>query len=425
MKLPLLSHPEINDDLLKNKGVSIRAFCDTVRKRKDGSCTIRIRIIHERFPKYYSTKIKLSVEEFLKMCGEKPRGDLREKKVIIYSLMKKAYDIVLGMPKFTFEEFDSHFTGGRGSDKQNVYQWYKVKIHELSENGQVGTVTTYQYSMESLKDFTKKEELSFDQITPKFLERYERWMASKGKSPTTVGIYLRPLRHIFNQALRDKSKFLYPDQYPFNDYKIPSPKNIKKALSKEEVKKIFEYEPETNSPEHLYRDIWLFSYLCNGINMKDICRLRYENISGDHIIFKRAKTARTNKDSKPIEIIITEYVKPIIDRWGTKSTNPKSFIFPFLTNDLTPLQEQAKIKQATKQCNKYIKRIARKLDINKSISTYAARHSYASTMRRAGISPSFIGESMGHTSTKTTDAYFASFEDQQRRENVKKLTDWD
>ena len=425
MKLPLLIHPEFSESKLKNKGVSLIAFCDNVRKRKDGSCTIRIRLIHNRYPKYYTTKINLTEKDYLKLTGSRPRTDLKEKKTIIYELLKKAYDIIIEMPDFSFSSFESLFLANKKTDVQNVFQWYEDKISELKNNEQLGNIITYQYSMNSIKEYTNRENLTFEQITPKFLEKYEAWMIKNDRSITTVGIYLRPLRHIFNRALNDKSKFLNQDLYPFNDYKIPTPRNIKKALVKDDIRKIFQYKPIKGSPEHLYRDIWLFSYLCNGINMKDICLLKYKNIHGDKIEFKRAKTQRTNKDTKPIIITITDNVRSIIETWGTKPVAKENYIFPFLSKGLGAEKEQAIIKQTTKQVNKYIKRVAKNIGIDDNISTYWARHSHASILRNAGVSPAFIGESLGHSSTRTTDNYFASFEDDQRQENIKKLTDWD
>ena len=192
-----------------------------------------------------------------------------------------------------------------------------------------------------------------------------------------------------------------------------------------DIKKIFEYKPQENSPEHFHRDMWIFSYLCNGINVKDLCLLKYKDINREQIQFRRAKTINTNKSAKPIDAVITEEVKQIISIWGTKPIDPNRYVFPFLENGLTAIQIQGKVKQATKQINKYIKRVAKNIGIDANISTYTARHSFATVLKRSGAPVSFISESLGHTDIKTTQSYLASFENEAKREMTKKLTDWD
>lgn len=295
----------------------------------------------------------------------------------------------------------------------------------LRTNGQLGTALTYEYSKKSLQDFTKTEVLKFDKVNPSFLEKYERQMSN----PTTIGIYLRPLRHIFNLAIDHPSGFL--KDYPFkrkshetNKYKIPAPRNIKKALTKVEVKSIYDYEAVRGSSEAFYKDIWLFSYFANGINMKDICKLQYKNIKGTSIEFRRAKTERSNKNTKPITIVLTEDLIKIIDEYGTKPNAKENYLFTFLKPTMNLEDEMAAIKQATKQTNKYIKRVAEKLEIKAEVSFYSARHSFATILKNAGVAPSFIGESLGHSSLKTTESYLGSFETDQRKDNISKLKDW-
>ena len=84
MSLPVITHPEQNEDILKSKGVSLNAFFDQVRKRKDDSATIRLRIIFNRFPKYYSTKISMSEEQYMRMLTPPTPKDLKEKRLIIF-----------------------------------------------------------------------------------------------------------------------------------------------------------------------------------------------------------------------------------------------------------------------------------------------------------------------------------------------------
>ncbi len=133
---------------------------------------------------------------------------------------------------------------------------------------------------------------------------------------------------------------------------------------------------------------------------------------------------RTQKNNKPICIIINEDIQRIIDEYGTIPKISKNYILDFLRIDISAMQERIIIQNVTRKVNKYIKRIAKELEIDKNISSYTARHSFATILKNAGVSPSFIGESLGHSSLKTTEGYLGSFETDQRKDNIDKLKDW-
>ena len=165
------------------------------------------------------------------------------------------------------------------------------------------------------------------------------------------------------------------------------------------------------------KDIWLFSYLVNGLNIKDIARLRYKNIEGDKLIFIRSKTERTTRQNqKPIIAVLIEDAKKIVDRWGIKPANPDTpDIFPILTEKISPQREYELIKQFTKNINKWIRRIALKVGVEKDVTTYTARHSFSTILKRSGASTEYISEALGHSNLQTTESYLDSFEDNVKR----------
>ena len=106
----------------------------------------------------------------------------------------------------------------------NLSSAFGKYIEELQIENRIGTAVSYRVAKPSLESF--KSGLKFADISPALLKRYEAWMIQNGKSKTTVGIYLRSLRAIFNMAKIDKT--LYP--FGKNKYTIPSGRNVKKAL---------------------------------------------------------------------------------------------------------------------------------------------------------------------------------------------------
>ncbi|MFC2119322.1 tyrosine-type recombinase/integrase [Bacteroidota bacterium] len=424
-KIPVITHPEQDDNKLKSLGVSLVAFLDTVRRRKDESCTVRIRVIYNRYPKYYTTKIFMSDNDYEKMMGLKPRNELKDKKIIIHERLKMANDIIVDMPVFSFAAFENKFLNKRGS-WNNVFDAYESHIKALKVNKQIGTASTYDLSLKSIKGFHSNKKLSFDNIDLRFLNKYESYMKGEGRSQNTISIYVRCLRRLYNIAIsnEDARRELYPfGKKEYGLYEVPASQNVKKALPKSDIKKIFEYNPESGSPEHFYRDLWLFSYLCNGMNMADIFRLKYKNIQDGQIIFIRHKIAH-KRHIKHIAVEISPEIQKIIDLWGQKPTDPDLYVFNILEEGMTPEKELARVKQTTKMVNKYIKNIAGKVKIDPNISTMSARHSFASVLKLSGEDISYISEAMGHSNLATTENYLSSFDREKRKKAGRKLVDF-
>ena len=121
--------------------------------------------------------------------------------------------------------------------------------------------------------------------------------------------------------------------------------------------------------------------------------------------------------------IITPEMQAIIDRWGNNDRLPDSYIFDYLKGNETPLQEKTILLEVVRRCNKRLKMIGEAIGI-KGISTYTARHSYATVLKRSGANIAYISESLGHADLKTTENYLASFEREEREKNAKLLTNF-
>src|SRR5690606_12557721 len=192
-------------------------------------------------------------------------------------------------------------------DGVNVKYLFKLVITDFTNRGQIGTASTYDLSEKSITDFVenvqkrKYSKLTLFDITPDWLKDYEYYMTeNKGRTLTTVSMYLRALRAIFNRVIDEKE--ITKDYYPFGKrkYQVPATRNVKKALTKEQLKKLFQSKPLTPEQEKA-KDFWFFSYACNGMNIKDIALLRYEDIQDGKIEFYRAKTRITSKmNLKPV-----------------------------------------------------------------------------------------------------------------------------
>jgi len=74
--------------------------------------------------------------------------------------------------------------------------------------------------------------------------------------------------------------------------------------------------------------------------------------------------------------------------------------------------------------NKYIRKVAGKLELKADVTTYTARHSFATILKRAGANTSFISEALGHSDLPTTEAYLGSFGIDQKKAMAAHLTNF-
>ena len=230
---------------------------------------------------------------------------------------------------------------------------------------------------------------------------------------------MRHLRAILNEARR--LGVVKEAQYPFGRgrYEIQAGEGRKLALTLEQIGQIARYDDGTDTSAK-YRDYWLFLYLCNGINVADFVKLKYRDIVNGEICFVRQKTEHTTKTRKEIRVIITEQMRAIIDRRGNAPA-PERFIFPVLDGSEDAMKQKMKTMYLTKAINKRMAEIGRVLGIG-NISTYTARHLFATVLKRAGANIAYISESLGHSDLKTTENYLASFEREERQKNAVLLT---
>lgn len=142
--------------------------------------------------------------------------------------------------------------------------------------------------------------------------------------------------------------------------------------------------------------------------------LKYKQIHGDKLVFVRAKTARTKRKVEEIEVPLLEDIKRIISKWGQPKKSPETHIFPILKEGLTAERQRDLIQLITHLVNNHLKTIAQDLGLDK-LTTYTARHSFATVLKRSGASTEYIGEALGHANVKTTQNYLAGFEDEEKR----------
>jgi integrase/recombinase XerD len=400
-------------------GITLSVFYDTRRPKENLMFPVKYRVTFMRTRFYYPSGIDLTEIQWNKLPNTRSK-ELLKTKELIQSGLDKIKEHIKEMVKgdgFSFEELNTRLSRGM---KNSIISAFNSKIEELNKEGKIGSSDWYFYSAKILQRFTTAD-LKFSDVTVAWLKKYESFLLEDGKSFTSISMYMRSLQAIFNTGVREG--VISKSRYPFGKgkYEIPQEEGRKMALTLAQIGKIINHPLRTET-EKRCRDLWFFSYLCNGINIVDLLHLKYSDIENGKISFYRIKTINRSKNKKKIVAIILPEMQQIIDKWGNPK-RPDNYIFPFLSDKLTPEVEMRIVKNATSLINKKMRAIGKDLGYG-VISTYTARHSFATVLKRSGANTAFIGESLGHTDLKTTENYLDSFEDDTRLKNASQLTNF-
>ena len=296
-----------------------------------------------------------------------------------------------------------------------VDDFYQELIAQFTIDGKCGNRLIYKGSYNSLYTFTKgKLDVPFSEIDVDWLKRYEKWLRSKNNKDTTISLLFRTLRSTYNKAI--KVKCARKSDYPFDEYKINKfdTRTQKRAIPKTDVLK-FMQDVESNQPYvQLSKDVFVFSYFCGGINFTDIAQLTASNIVEGRLRYIRQKTG------KQVKIGIPNEAMAIIKRYESES---QGYLFPILDRKIhkTPMQKQNRIHKVLAKINKNLKMLSEQLGVNGNITTYVARHSFASVLKKSGVNIALISEALGHSDLGTTQIYLDSFDNEQMDEAMRNL----
>ena len=389
-------------------------FFDTRSRLLDGNYPIKLTVYYGRQKKRYKTPFKATQEVYDRLLANRLRDEsTKQLKRQTVSWLDKQTLIAERIVPFTFTDFENVFYAEKTQSRKiqlndGVNSIYEKHIQALNDEGRISTARSYQDSLTSILSY--KKNLKVSQITPDFLKGYEKWMTDNGRSLTTVGMYVRALRTIFNMAI--ENEVIDASKYPFKKYTIPAPQKISRTLKKEEIRQIINYTAKRDA-DAVALDYWVFSFISNGMNFKDIALLKYGNINGDFLEFRRAKTKRTtNNNSLPIMVPLDENLSYIINKRGNKSKKKEDYIFPILKHGLTPQEEYDHIKTFVRNTNKRLTRVGIELGLSLKVTSYVARHCFATIQKNNNAPLAYISEALGHSNLKTTQNYFGRFEDE-------------
>ncbi|GAB5476355.1 MAG: site-specific integrase [Maribacter sp.] len=383
---------------------NITLSLDSRRKRKDGSCPIIFRLSHHRKTIAISSGISLPPEYWNEKKREvkKIYQGVSSVSRLNNMLTKKKTELRDGINKLeendklnslSISELKRFLT--KTDDTHDFFVYTKHIINELEEANRFGNARAYKSAYGALKNYYKKENLRFEEITYAFLKRFETWHLKKGNSINGLSTYMRTIRAVYNKAINQG--LVGVEKYPFKKYKIKSEPTAKRAISKEKIKRILDLELEADTPLFHTRNYFLCSYLMNGISFIDMAFLKVENMIDGRLQYRRQKTA------KPYDIKVTHQLSSILTYY-LKGKRKSNYIFPIVRRK--NLQDQYyDVQWERKRYNKRLKEIAQLCGIEEHLTSYVSRHSMATNLILNDVPINALSKMLGHSKLQTTEIY--------------------
>jgi site-specific recombinase XerD len=394
---------------------SIKTLLFTSKTLKNGEHPIMLRMTVDRKSSYISVGHSCSTElwDALKQLPKRKHPLFKELVTIIEKKTNDAKRSLLKLENqkenFSTEELKGKVL--RNSKKITVFGYFEVIINELRATERISYAQSHKDLLRELKKFTKNKDIKFSDINSHFLRNFEHTFRERGLKPNTIGIYFRTLRALYNKAVKDD--YAQRETNPFADFSISHMKNktLKRAITKSEVKKIQALSYEEGTSLFNCRNYFLFSFYCSGINFIDVAKLTKDNFTSiDNKVFIRYTRSKTKENFLlqliPAAVEIYQYYA---------ENNLDDYIFPFLSNleNKSAVSIYNRLHKTKRQVNANLKTIAETVGISVKLTTYVARHSFATVLKRNGISTSKISDMMGHANESITQTYLDEFENDQ------------
>ncbi len=398
-------------------------FRASTRKKKGGGYPGRlyIRVVHGSQSRSVTTGYRIFPEEWDIMGrrlviphghGERAR-QLADIENSMYCDQRRMDTVIRELEREGSYTVDKLMSRYRSVMNGNTFHAYAEKLaSELEQNGYGRTAKAYRTAAARLHRFNGGVDINPERFSSSLIGDFQQVLKAEGKSMNTISFYMRTLRAIYNKAIAEGRIARRVDN-PFSGVYTGVATTRKLALSPADLAILSAFDPtddialkmsgHESLPEHLGQALamFLFCYHARGMSFVDMAFLKKSDMKGDTIRYRRQKTGQE------IELRVLPAMQRIID-WLAPMTAGSKYLFPVITDPDkdTLLQYESGLRLQ----NQRLKKIAAICGIKKRFSTHAARHSWATVAKNAGLPLAVISEGLGHTNQRTTEIYLASLE---------------
>jgi len=326
--------------------------------------------------------------DYLKQADMMLKNGLSRLQTIVRQLERTSSDT------YTTDDVVSNFRsadGGRGFvafGRQRVDQLKRMEKRQKAER--------YNYTLNSFCRFRKDQDVPICSLDSNMMIAYENYLKDEGLCMNTSSYYMRNLRAIYNSAIE---KGLAVNADPFRHVYTGIGKTVKRAISLQTLRQVKRLDLTRRPGMEFVRDLFMFSVYTRGMSFVDMAYLRKKDLQGDILTYHRHKTGQL------LKVKWENAMQRIVERHGNTDS---LYMLPILDDTLPDRHKQ--YKNALRLTNKRLKEIGKMIGLDKPLTTYVARHAWASIAREQDVPITIISEAMGHNSEMTTRIYLASLD---------------
>jgi len=392
---------------------TIKIKLDTRTQKKDGTYPVSLYVYNNGKPNFINLGAFLTEKEYKEVFEKTPSGKRLEYRRGFEEFLNRAIDTFKTITPFDLGLFKEKIFQKNNQDKKSstfIADYFDEYISVNGDRLKIKTKVGYKTAKNNLIKF--KDDLCVEDITPSFLLSFENWYNNGHITSNNSSVYfhLRNLRTIINW-LKDADRLPNNYKYPFgkNKFSIKSILKPKVTLTEDEILALINLNEFNSTVERKSRDLWLMQFYCNGVNLNDIIRLRWDNRIGNSFVIQREKTKSTlSQNQVLVRIPISIKLQNVIDRIGNRNS---PYLLGYLKEGMSESQILEKIRKVGKLINPNLKEIGKRLNFSVELLSETSRDAYATTLKRAGHSMEEIAEMLGHSSITCTRHYLSQFEE--------------
>ena len=299
-----------------------------------------------------------------------------------------------------------------------VLTFMKQVANGLQVEGNFGTAHVYRSSLNAIIAYSGKVDFTFDEVSPEWLKGFEVYLRSRGCSWNTVSTYLRTFRAVYNRAVDLRKASYVP--HLFRSVYTGTRADHKRALGDEDMKKVFAKLSRTSGvPLAVYQaqELFILMFSLRGMPFVDLAYLRKSDLRDNVITYRRRKTGR------PLSVTLTPEAMILVKKYMNR--DPSSpYLFPLLKSREGTKEAYREYQLALRSFNQQLMLLGELLGLSDKLSSYPARHTWATTAYYCEIHPGIISEAMGHSSITVTETYLKPFRSKKIDEANKQVLDF-
>lgn len=367
--------------------------------------TLFYQVIHKRVPRQIHTGYKLYPQEwdaenkeivFPPGIGDNRRNYLASLEDALRKDIKRLKSIISRLERadgtYTAEDVVESYLSP--TDTHSFISFAHTLVGQLKQIGK--QYTAYETAINSFTRFRKEQDVPLDEVDSDLMMAYEAYLKSKGICPNSSSFYMRNLRAIYNRAV---DKELTEQRNPFKHVYTGIDKTVKRAVPLSVIRQIRDLDLNLHPAMDYARNIFMFSFYTRGMSFIDMAFLKKKDLQNGVLSYRRHKT------NQQLFIKWEKPMQELIDKFDTSGT---PYLLPIIKNCDNDARKQ--YKSEAHRVNQSLKKIGKMLELTISLTSYVARHSWASIAKSKNIPISTISEAMGHDSENTTRIYLASLD---------------